>query len=67
MMTASNLAVVEPPKRKRGRPKKPYAMVRVDVCLSPRTYDAYCRVAHRSGLPLAVVLRHILTLHAPRK
>lgn len=52
-------------KRKRGRPRKPYAMVRLNVCLSPRTYDAYCRAALRSGQPLAALLRHVLAKHAP--
>lgn len=69
-MTTSPIQTTTPAepstRRKRGRPRKRYALVQVTVNLSPRTYDAYCRVALRAGLPLAVVLRHVLRHHAPR-
>jgi len=54
-----------PAARKRGRPKRVVQLELVTVRLPPRVFDAYCVVAQRAGLPLAVVLRQVLTLHAP--
>lgn len=55
----------QPKKRKRGRPRAKYALVGVMVRLHPKVYDAHCRTSLRRGVPLAQVLRAVLTRHAP--
>lgn len=57
--------IVTIPARKRGRKKRSVPLEPVTVRLLPKVFDAYCLVAGRAGLPLAVVLRQVLTLHAP--
>lgn len=56
-----------PGKRRRGRPRKPYAKVRVPVNLHPFVYDDYDAIARRLDVPLATLLQRELTRLAQKR
>jgi hypothetical protein len=59
-----SLAPDGPPRVGRGRPRSARTLV-INVRLTEDVYDAYCRSALRSRVPVRQVLRRVLSRYAP--